>query len=146
MIAAAISLIRPGITFGPGGSCQLIDRSNGQGPQIVEWTDPRPQPTQAEIDAAIPMAEQAALVAQYEQALTEHLDAKARERRYDSRITCALRAGFPGPFHAEGTAFAQWMDNCNSYAYQVLADVQAGNRTLPSVEAFIAELPDLIWP
>lgn len=86
-------------------------------------------------------------VADFESALDAHLDAKAQERRYDNRITCALRAGFTGPFQAEGIAFAQWMDACNAYAYQLLADVQAGVRQPPAnVEAFVEELPDLVWP
>lgn len=83
----------------------------------------------------------------FEAALDAHLDAKAQERRYNDRFTCALRAGYTGPFQAEGVAFAQWMDNCNAYAYQLLADVQAGTRSAPaSVDAFIEELPDLVWP
>lgn len=86
-------------------------------------------------------------VADFEAALDAHLDAKAHERRYTDRFTCALRAGYTGPFQAEGIAFAQWMDNCNAYAYQLLSDVQAGNRQPPaSIAAFIEELPDLVWP
>lgn len=82
----------------------------------------------------------------YDAALTAHFDAKAQERRYDNRLTCALRAGFPGPFQAEGLAFAQWMDNCNAYAYTVMGQVLGGLRPMPTVEAFIEEMPDLIWP
>jgi len=90
---------------------------------------------------------QAALVARFTSALEAHYDAKARERRYDSRYTCALRAGYAGPFKAEGTAFAQWMDACNAHAYTVLAQVQAGQRAMPaSPQALIAELPPLVWP
>lgn len=86
-------------------------------------------------------------VEDFEAALDAHLDAKAKERRYNDRFTCALRAGYTGPFQAEGVAFAQWMDNCNAYAYQLLTDVGAGNRQPPaSIEAFIEELPDLVWP
>ena len=87
------------------------------------------------------------LSAEYDKALTEHLDKVAQERRYDNRITCALRAGFVGAFQAEGQAFATWMDTCNVYAYTVLTEVQSGIRPLPeSTSAFIAELPVLNWP
>ena len=86
-------------------------------------------------------------VADFERALDAHLDAKAQERRYTDRFTCALRAGYPGPFQAEGAAFASWMDACNAYAYQLLVQVQAGTRPPPaSVAAFVEELPDLVWP
>lgn len=91
-------------------------------------------------------AKKAALIEQYEAALDAHLDTKAQERRYLNRITCALRAGFPGPYQAEGTAFAQWMDACNVYAFAQIALIEAGQRPMPSVEAFIEELPDLVWP
>lgn len=95
-----------------------------------------------------PFAEQIdALSRHYEALLTEHLDAVAQSRRYDNRITCALRAGYPGPFQAECIAFAQWMDGCNALAYRALAAVQAGNGKMPeSDEAFIAMLPVLVWP
>lgn len=89
----------------------------------------------------------AAGIAQFDAALVDHFDSVAQSRHYDNRITCALRAGYTGPFKAEGTAFAQWMDACNVYAYQALADWQAGKRQAPaSVQAFVAELPTITWP
>lgn len=85
-------------------------------------------------------------VEDYDRALTKHLDAVASQRRYDNRITCALRAGYPGPFQAEGAAFASWMDTCNAQAYQLMLDVQAGLVEQPSIEAMIAALPPMQWP
>jgi hypothetical protein len=82
---------------------------------------------------------------EYTAALEAHYDAKAREKRYDTRYTCALRAGYAGPFQAEGTAFATWMDNCNAMAYQILADVLNGVRAAPSISQLISELPVLDW-
>jgi hypothetical protein len=87
------------------------------------------------------------MVRRFDAALTAHLDTTAQTRRYDNRITCALRAGYAGPFQAEGAAFATWMDACNALGYQILAEVQAGARPAPaSPEAFIAELPPMVWP
>ena len=87
------------------------------------------------------------LVRKFEAALDAHLDATAREHRYNDRFTFALRAGYAGPFHDEGVAFAQWMDACNAQAYQLLLDVEAGTATMPaSVEAFIATLPVFVKP
>ena len=83
----------------------------------------------------------------FDSALTAHLDNTARSRKYDNRVTCALRAGYPGPFQAEGQAFAQWMDACNAFAYQLLAEVEAGNTPAPqTVEEFISSLPVISWP
>ena len=86
-------------------------------------------------------------IAVFDAALVAHLDATARERRYDNRITCAMRAGYPGPFQAEGIAFASWMDQCNSLAYNLLAEVVAGTRQLPeSPQALIDLMPSMVWP
>ena len=86
-------------------------------------------------------------IAVFDAALVAYLDATARERRYDNRVTCAIRAGYPGPFQAEGIAFASWMDQCNALAYQLLAEVVAGTRPLPSSpQALIDLMPAMVWP
>lgn len=79
-------------------------------------------------------------------ALNRHLDAVAGQRRYDSRFTCSLRAGYPGPFQAEGQAFAAWMDDCNMVGYQLMAEVKAGSRAVPTEAELIAALPVIDWP
>ena len=79
-------------------------------------------------------------------ALDSLYNARAKEKQYDNRITCAIRAGYAGPFQAEGIAFAQWMDACNAYGYQQLALVMTGQRAIPTLDEFLAELPVLTWP
>lgn len=91
-------------------------------------------------------AVQARLLKRYDKALTDFLDREAQSRRYDNRVTCALRAGYPGPFQAEGIAYATWMDDCNAKGYQIMGDVVAGTRPLPTVDAFLAEMPAMVWP
>lgn len=87
------------------------------------------------------------VVAVFDAALTAHLDNTAKQKRYDNRITCMVRAGFVGPFQAEGQAFATWCDTCNIIAYQMLAAVQAGTAPMPeSPQAFIDTLPVMFWP
>lgn len=98
--------------------------------------------TPAAPEASISLQE-AAL--QYDKRLTAMFDAKAREKNYESRITCALRAGYVGPFQAEGIAFAQWMDSCNALAYQLLAEVQQ-TGIVPSWEEVLEQLPSMVWP
>lgn len=90
---------------------------------------------------------QAAIVPVFDTALTSHFDATAQQRKYDNRITCMVRAGFAGPFQAEGQAFATWCDTCNIAAYTMLAAVQAGTAPMPeSPQAFIDTLPVMVWP
>jgi hypothetical protein len=87
------------------------------------------------------------MLRKFEQALDEHLNSVAQEHRYNDRFTFAIRAGYPGPFQAEGLAFATWMDTCNSQAYQLLTDVQAGTTPMPATPAdFIATLPAFVMP
>ena len=83
----------------------------------------------------------------FENALDSHLDSVAREYRYNDRFTFALRAGYTGPFQAEGQAFATWMDSCNAQAYQKLQEVLAGTSQMPATPAeFIETLPVFVWP
>lgn len=85
-------------------------------------------------------------LADYDKALVAYLDAVAKSRNYDDRISCAVRAGFPGPFQAEGIAFATWMDTCNQIGYSILADFQAGNIQQPTIAEVIDSLPPMVWP
>ena len=120
--------------------------------RFVEYTDEQGVThTVAEQEAAA-IADAAAQAQQrrldeFERALTNHLDAVAQARRYQNRITCAVRAGYPGPFQAEGVAFAQWMDACNALAYGWLGEVLAGTRPMPdSTQELIDALPAMVWP
>lgn len=86
-------------------------------------------------------------VEQIVQAMDNLFDSTAQSKRYDTRITCALRAGYTGPFQAEGQAFASWMDTCNALGYTMLAQVQAGTRPMPAtVDEALALLPAMVWP
>lgn len=96
--------------------------------------DPVTEPTPAEIVGRLVLAVQ------------QHLDQAAKSRNYDDIKSAALRASYAGPWQAEGVAYAQWMDACWAYAYQVQADVQAGQRTIPTAAELLAELPTLELP
>lgn len=119
--------------------------------QILHWGDGMgPQPSADQLLAAYEPAQASKIEAQelgaYVDAMTALFDKTAQHRRYDDRVTCALRAGYPGPFQAEGQAFAMWMDACNKLGYDTLAAVKAGTIAKPSVDEFIAALPKLTWP
>lgn len=88
----------------------------------------------------------AVLAKRYEQRLDNHLDSVAQANRYNDRFTFALRAGYTGPYQAEGIAFAQWMDTCNAQAYTLLQDVLAGTVPAPTLDEFVAGLPAFVKP
>ena len=101
---------------------------------------------QGNVPLAVPALSTEATLAQYTAGLDTHMDSIARTRRYDNRLSCSLRAGYAGPFQAEGLAFALWMDSCNVLGYQILAEVQAGTRAMPTIEEFLQLLPAMVWP
>lgn len=74
------------------------------------------------------------------------LNEAARQKGYDSILSAATRAGYPGPFHDEGVAFAQWMDATYSACYTLLAQVQAGEIPEPDENELLALLPALDLP
>ena len=75
-----------------------------------------------------------------------HMDSKAQEKKYDNIRSAALRAALPNsPFHDEGVAAGEWMDNCWLIGYQVLAEVKNGERELPTEQEMISLLPELVW-
>lgn len=96
--------------------------------------------------AANVAAAQAALIASYTAALDDFIDDTAKADRWDNRITCVMRAGYPNLWQAKGVAFGTWMDACYALAYQIMAEVQAASRSLPTIEEFLAEMPVMIWP
>lgn len=115
------------------------DPANSDYQAYLAWVDEGNTPD--------PIPQATLTVADFDNALTQHLDKTAQAKRYDNRISCALRAGYPGPFQAEGQAFAAWMDACNAQAYTLLAEVQSGVRPLPeSTNALIDALPPMVWP
>lgn len=77
-----------------------------------------------------------------------HLDAAARARGYDDIKTAVTYADEPAVprFQLEGQAFRAWRSRVWQHCYQVLDDVTAGVRDIPTAEQLIAELPPLELP
>jgi hypothetical protein len=88
------------------------------------------------------------ITAQYEQAVQAKLDGAAQEARYDSISTAVSYAEEPAvpKFQEDGKAFREWRSLVWAYAYDQLAKVLSGQRTQPTVEEFLAELPALVLP
>lgn len=96
--------------------------------------------------ASIPAKTPEQIIAELEAAVRSFMDGKAAERGYDDIKSATIRAGYPGPFHDEGVAYATWMDACWAHCYQALAAVQSGSRTIPTAIELIADLPVLVLP
>lgn len=86
-------------------------------------------------------------ISDYQAAIQSLIDSTARERNYDSGNSCVSYVGDPNAvYDAEAVAFRNWRSAVWTYAYGELAKVQAGERTQPTIETFLAELPTIDWP
>ncbi len=74
-------------------------------------------------------------------AIQNHLDTKAQEFKYDNMMSARSYAGYTNPFQAEAQALATWCADCWATAGTIQADVEAGNRAMPTVDEVLAELP-----
>lgn len=81
-----------------------------------------------------------------ERAIQTHLDMEAKNKGYDSILSACSYAGEPNRFQAEGKAAIRWRADVWDTAYTILAEVEAGTRTQPTVEELISELPTINWP
>lgn len=83
----------------------------------------------------------------YRRAIQGHVDSAAQARQYDTGASCASYAASTIPaWSAEAQAFIAWRDGVWAYAYAEMAKVEAGHRSQPSIEEFLAELPAIAWP
>jgi hypothetical protein len=107
----------------------------------VRMTDPEvqahlfPVPTVESVQARLSAAIQA------------HLDAAARARSYDSALSCVSYIDSTvTTYRAEATAMRDWRDAVWLRCYELLAEVQAGTRPIPTESELIALLPAIVWP
>lgn len=79
-------------------------------------------------------------------AVQAELDRKAQEKGYDNIVSACSYASQPAgaPFQAEGAAFLAWRSDVWSTAYQILAEVQAGKRAMPTASEAVASMPVLM--
>ena len=104
---------------------------------IAAWEARRVVPTPEEIAAQT----QRSLI----DAVQAHMDAAARALGYDDIKTACTYADEPAvpKFQTDGQAFRAWRSLVWSYCYAQLDAVTAGERTVPTVDVLIGELPKL---
>lgn len=82
------------------------------------------------------------IVARLESAIDQHLDFVARSYRYETIRTMVTYATSEHPtFGAEGRAAVKFRDACYQHGIDVISDVQAGTREVPTEAELIAEMP-----
>ena len=99
----------------------------------------------AAILAPVPTA--AEIIASYTAAIQKRLDDFARTRNYDGILSAATYAtSAVAKFKAEGQHAVEARDATWAKGYEILAAVEAGTRTAPTLDELAAELPSLAWP
>ncbi len=100
----------------------------------------------AEVSKRESEAANAQKISAIEKAIQAKLDKEARAKGYDSILSACSYAGYTNPFQAEGQAFIQWRGSVWKYCYDQLAEIEAGNRSEPTLDEFLAELPAYVPP
>jgi hypothetical protein len=91
-----------------------------------------------------PAVDPAALQAKLVAFVQSIMDSKAQSYHYDNLTTAVTYAEEPSvpKFQTEGQAFRAWRSQVWATAYSILAEVQAGTRSFPTV----SEVPSLLPP
>jgi hypothetical protein len=103
-------------------------------------------------DGAWEVIDPAALASQIQEqivtATQQRLDNFAKTRNYDGVLSLCTYASSPNPkFQAEGQYGVEARDATWSKLYEIMAEVEAGTRPMPTGYADIEpELPPLVWP
>lgn len=80
-------------------------------------------------------------------AIQVYLDNEAQAHYYDGILSlCSYATSTNLKFGPEGLAGVAWRDACWALGYAVLAECEAGTRTIPTVDELLAEMPVMEWP
>jgi hypothetical protein len=117
-----------GFTLGPDGEIGWT----WQGGQWVKPAEP-PAPPLTQTD--------------YAAEIEAHVDETAKAKAYGGAVSLASYVTSTIPqWQAEALVFVAWRDAVWLQAYSIMAQVLSGQRAAPSIEALLAELPEIEWP
>ena len=77
-------------------------------------------------------------------AVQNMLDSAAKAKGYDSILSACSYAAYPNPFQAEGQEFVAWRGAVWAKCYEILGEVKAGTRPVPTVSELLAEIANTI--
>ena len=97
-----------------------------------------------EIPVHVPTAEE--IQQQLTAAVQRHMDTTVQTHGYDNILSaCSYVNTGIERFDIEGSACRAWRSTVWDKCYDILAEVQAGTRAVPTAEELISELPKLEW-
>lgn len=114
---------------------------------VEDLPEPAPEPGQEPLPEPAPPTFEQRLKA-LQDGVQGQLDAIARAYGYDGISSAVSYADEPAvpKFQAEGQALRAWRSLVWATCYELLAEVQAGERDEPTWEELLAELPAYIAP
>ena len=93
-----------------------------------------------------PVKASAAAQTRLSAAVQAHVDATARSQGYDSALSCVSYIDSTvATYRAEAATMRDWRDAVWTRCYELLAEVQAGTRPVPTESELIALLPRIGW-
>lgn len=79
-------------------------------------------------------------------AIMDHLDKIAQSKDYNSSLSCSSFSNSTvSQWKNEASIFIEWRDAVWSYAFQQFDLIQQKQRTIPTIDEFIQELPVIDW-
>jgi hypothetical protein len=109
----------------------------------IEKTGPNEYTIKA-VPEPTPEEQEAALQAQYTALIQSMLDKEAQKLGYDNcNSVCTYVDTGVAKFDAEGVAFRKWRSAVWAMGYELLAEVQAGTRPIPTEKELVELLPKL---
>lgn len=95
----------------------------------------------------VALRSQPEIMAAFQRAIEAHIEQTAQAKQYSSAVACASYIADPNPvWSAEAQAFIAWRSTVWSEVYATLAEVQAGERPVPTIDELLADLPAIEWP
>lgn len=80
-------------------------------------------------------------------AIKNKFDLVAQEKQFDGAVSIATYVtSLNEQWKAQADTFIAWRDSVWEYAYQEFDKFQNGQRPMPTIADFIAELPLIQWP
>lgn len=133
--------------FGESGWIERQGEANEIISQLPDWALQAQSLWEAHHDSVINPPVVPPTVNDFIAAIKKHFDTVAQEKQFDGAVSIATYVtSLNAQWKAQADTFIAWRDSVWEYAYQEFDKFQSGQRPMPTIADFIAELPVIQWP